>query len=240
MSAEFTGQKNKPYFSIAVPAYEMHGKGAEFLNFALTQLSAQSFKDYEVVVSDHSLDDSVENTCKKWSSSLKVKYIRNENGRGSSSANVNNAMKNCEGEWIKILFQDDFMRGEALQEVFNLIQRSDSPRWIVTASAHSNTGEDSYFPFFPSWNEKIHLGGNTVGSPSVLFLKNEDLIFFDEDLIWLMDVEYYRRMKDRYGEPIILDKILAINRTWGSRLSDTIHADRKRSEVQKMSEKYGN
>jgi hypothetical protein len=44
-------------------------------------------------------------------------------------------------------------------------------------------------------------------------IKNKDLMFFDESIDWLMDVEYYKRMFDKYGEPNILNEVTYINRT---------------------------
>ena len=41
--------------SIAVPTWESYGKGNEFLDDLFRTLEIQTFQDFEVVVSDHSL-----------------------------------------------------------------------------------------------------------------------------------------------------------------------------------------
>jgi hypothetical protein len=69
--------------------------------------------------------------------------------------------------------------------------------------------------------------------------ENEDLIFFDEGLNWLMDCEYYQRMKDKFGLPEVLNEITVVNRTWGERLTDTISQDLKDKEFIMLKEKYG-
>ena len=43
--------------SIAIPTYEVKGRGVEFLNDLFRTIEIQTFKDFEVVVSDHSKDD---------------------------------------------------------------------------------------------------------------------------------------------------------------------------------------
>ena len=72
----------KIFFSIAIPTYGYGGKGSEFLEFSFNKLKNQTFKNFEVVISDHSIDDTIKDICDKWSSDLDINYTRNEEGRG--------------------------------------------------------------------------------------------------------------------------------------------------------------
>jgi hypothetical protein len=227
------------FFSIAIPTYEMSGKGVEFLEYNFIKFSTQSFKDFEVVISDHSLNDTIYNLCKKWENKLDIKYIKNKEKRGSSSANINNALQNCSGKWIKILFQDDYLYDyDSLEDIYKFINEN-NPNWIATACEHSNDGINCYRPFYPKWNDKLILGNNSISSPSVITIKNnKDGIFFNEDLIWLMDVEFYQRKYNLYGEPSYLNEINVVNRTWGNRLSDTISEVIKNKEYSIIKNKY--
>ena len=99
----------KPFFSIAIPTYGYNGRGAEFLEHSLEIILNQTYKDYEIILSDHSTDDTIKNVFNRWKSELNIKYYSNDVGRGIISPNINNAMKYCNGEWIKVLFQDDFL-----------------------------------------------------------------------------------------------------------------------------------
>lgn len=229
----------KPFFSIAIPTYEMHGFGVEFLTHSFNICFKQTFIDFEIVVSDHSKNDEIKKICEEWSEKLNIRYIKNTENIGSSSSNINNAIKNSNGSWIKLLWQDDFLYStESLMDIYNEINESKNKNWLVTACDHSNDGVNFYRPFFPKWNNEIQYGNNTISSPSVLTIKNDDLIFFDDRLIWLMDVDYYKQMYDKWGLPIFLQKINVVNRTWGSQLSNTITNDRKKSEYFLMIEKY--
>jgi hypothetical protein len=71
-----------------------------------------------------------------------------------------------------------------------------------------------------------------------LTLKNNDLIFFDENLNWLMDCDFYQRMFLKYGEPSVLNEITVVNRTWGARLTDTIPQSLKDKEFKMLQLKY--
>jgi len=122
-----------------------------------------------------------------------------ENGRGMAS-NTNEAIKKCKGRFIKILFMDDYLAHKySLKEIVDRFQS----RWLVTGCEHDNHSPDHY----PRYNEDIHKGYNTIGSPSVLTILNKNPLLFDENMSWLLDCDYYKRMYDKYGEPTILNTV---------------------------------
>ena len=94
--------------SIAIPTYEMNGRGPGFIEQSLNYISRQTYTDLEVVISDHSLNDEIKNICENFKS-LDINYIKNETDRGSSSANLNNAIRNTKYDIIKFLMQDEFL-----------------------------------------------------------------------------------------------------------------------------------
>jgi len=80
---------------------------------------------------------------------------------------------------------------------------------------------------------------NTLANPSNLTVKNEDLMFFDEGLNWLVDCEYYYRMFLKYGKPTIIGPVTVVNRTHGTGLTDTTPQSLKDKELAMLIEKYG-
>jgi len=230
---------NKPFFSIAIPTYEMHGKGVEFLEISFEKIYQQTFKNFEVVISDHSKDDEIKKLCNKWCKKINVKYNRNENGLGKSSSNINNAIKLCNGKWIKILFQDDFLfNNESLETYRKFIIENKKTKWFVSGCQHTNDGVSFYRKFLPSWNDKIHLGVNSLSSPSVLCIKNNSSILFDEHLIWMMDIDFYKKFHIKYGSACYIQEVLVVNRTWGDSVTNTISKERKEQEQRIMIERY--
>ena len=229
--------------SICIPTYEMRGHGTEFLGMNLSKIASQTFKDYEVVVSDHSQDNEIYYLCTAWHlrDNFPIRYIRNEHNRGSSSANINNAMKFAMGEWIKIIFQDDFFyASDSLQKTVDALVDMDKG-WLATGAEHTPDGVIFNRPMSPNWNSSIHLGINSIGSPTVITLRNTpDKPLFDEKLIWLMDCDYYRSLHDKWGMPKLIPDITVVNRMWNERLSNTISPERKMDEYIKMRGKYGN
>lgn len=230
----------KPFFSIAIPAYGYNGKGAEFLIFNLDILKKQTFKNFEVVISDHSIDNTIKDILSLYNESeLNIRYIRNEKGRGFISPNLNIAIKGCSGKWIKILFQDDFLYDEeSLQVQADELESKPNIKWAMTDFCHSNTGYDFYRYYYPTWNDSIWTGNNTMGCPSGLTLRNEEVILFDETLNWLVDVDYYKKMFDKHGEPFIIKCLTYVNRTHGTGLSSTTPMEVKQKEHKIVNARY--
>lgn len=227
--------------SIAIPCYESRGMGIQLLMHQFKIFKNQTFKDFEVVLSDHSINSDIEKLCLKNPFSLNLVYNRNPNNRGNSSANTNNAIRKCSGDIIKILFQDDFLySNEALDQTIKAFD--DNTEWLVSACEHTNDGGKTFNrPFYPKYNDNIHLGDNTISSPSVLSIKNTtQKLYFDESLIWLMDVEYYKRCHKIFGEPTILNSITVVNRIWGSQLTNSITEEVKNKEVAYTRKLYNN
>ena len=228
-----------PFFSICIPTYEMKGLGASYLRATFENFASQSFTDFEVVVSDHSKDDSIKELCLEYVNSFKLKYIKNNLNRGSSSANINHAIKNATGLWIKVLFQDDYLLGtKALEIIHDEISRSEGA-WLVGACQHTNDGVNLFDSHFPSFHPDIHLGVNTIGAPSNIAFKNEGSIFFDNNLIWLMDCEFYKRLELKFGAPIVFSHICIVNRVGAHQVTHTlIHDDLVRNELRYVKNKY--
>ena len=64
--------------SVIIPTYEMGGVGNDFLKKSLYYLSNQTFKEFEVVISDHSVSKDIEEICKDCKN-LDIRYIKNPN-----------------------------------------------------------------------------------------------------------------------------------------------------------------
>ena len=122
--------------SVCIPTYEMAGKGVKFLEQSFLGLEMQTFKDFEIVISDHSKDDSIKSFCESMAkkSSMDINYIKNVELRGSSSANTNNSIKCAIGEVIKVLFQDDYICDiDCLKLIYERFKNPDV-NWVVNGS----------------------------------------------------------------------------------------------------------
>ena len=225
--------------SIAIPAWESHGRGVEFINDLLRTIEIQTFKDFEVCISDHSLNDEIMNEVKQFEDKFKIVYGKNFDNYGNGPANTNKAISMCSGDIIKVMFQDDFFYDdEALEKIYGELESSDK-FWLVNGSNHTNNdGNSFYWDLYPQWNADIINGRNTISSPSVLSAKREvfDQIEFDENLVMMMDCEFYFHTKKKFGDPIYYNDILVSNRVHSEQISSQYNEslnseDKLKSEV---------
>jgi len=211
--------------SICIPCYEMENLGATFLHFNLSKILFQSYENIEVIISDHSSNDSILNICKDFSErGLDILHIRNPNMIGNSSANLNEAIKSAKGDIIKVIFQDDFLyHDRSIEDIVDEYKKDSSVKWLVTSCCHTENGSTYYDYMDPEYTENILEGNNRISSPSVLsFINSEDKLLFDPDFVWLMDCDYYYRMYQKYGEPFYLKKTNIVNRHWKGQLTKTL------------------
>ena len=215
--------------SIAIPVYEMNGQGIHYLKHNLNKIIVQKINfDLEVIISDQSKNDIVKNYINDLGIDY-IKYIKANEKVNSLSSNTNNAIRYCSGDIIKVLYQDDYFLNEySLQKTIDTISNSNK-MWLISACEHSKDLLTLIRPFYPQWNDHMIFGNNTYSCPSVLSFKKEAKDnYFDENLDYLLDTEYYWRMKNKYGEPVYLQDITVVI---------SIHQNQSTNSVSMKSEK---
>jgi glycosyltransferase involved in cell wall biosynthesis len=226
--------------SIAMPTYESFGRGVEFLEKHFEMFQKQTYQDFEVVISDHSLDKDIEEFCSKYRNQININYERNPHNRGNFTDNTNRAIKRCKGDIVKVLFQDDFLRDEdSLKKINDSFEHDIG--WLVTSCEHTHNGVDFVRRHDPVYNDKIYTGNNTIGNPSVLAMANkEDMPLFDERFVWAVDVDLYKRLHDKYGPPKILNEVTVVIRLWNRQMTHLISPARKNEEIYYSTRKHEN
>jgi glycosyltransferase involved in cell wall biosynthesis len=229
----------KPFFTIGIPTYEMSGKGVIYLSELLETINKQTFKDFEVLVSDNSMDNEIKNFIDSKAFNFKLRYIENKIGKDNPSANINNIIKFSVGEYIKFIFQDDLLEGEkSLENLVNTINNNKDSKWFLSGASHLKQNE-RINPMIPYYNDKIHMGFNTISSPSVLTIKNDkEKIKFNEEHTWLLDCVYYKECFLTFGAPIIISSPLIINRISDTQLTNKLKEYIKYKEIIKSIHYY--
>ena len=107
-----------PKVSVILPTYNR----AEFLGFAIESVLNQTFKDFEIIVSD---DQSTDNTCQVVSSfnDSRISYIKNTRSKGPSGAR-NAAISVAVGEYIAFIDDDDEWLPDKLQGQVDILDSS--------------------------------------------------------------------------------------------------------------------
>lgn len=111
----------KTKFSIIIPAYN----AADIIRNTLDSIRSQSYKNYEVLVTNDGSTDDTEKTLEKYKreySQFPLYYVTQKNA-GVSSAR-NNSISRATGDYIAFLDQDDLWFSEKLNEVYKAIKEN--------------------------------------------------------------------------------------------------------------------
>ena len=115
--------------SIIIPTY----KRLEFLQRAVEDVFAQTYADWELIISD---DEEGEGVTWGWLKVLvakdsRVRIIKNEGERHGQSFNVNNALRQCTGEWIKPFYDDDRMHADCIEKMVSAVSEVGDPSVVL-------------------------------------------------------------------------------------------------------------
>lgn len=169
----------EPEISVVVPVHDMEN-GQYFLDRLLDSLEAQTFRNFELVVTK----------------------------QGKMAENTNAGIKEARGKIVKILFMDDYLLSpDALQHIHDNFRGGWLATGCMHDSSMSLHERFLSDPHYPRYSSEVPIGKNTIGSPSVVAFENNNALLFDENMSWLLDCELYGRLYDRYGEPTILNEL---------------------------------
>lgn len=160
----------------------------------------QTYKDYEVIITDDSTNDDIKNFCETLQLTDNIHYHKNPQSLGSPE-NWNESIRRASGEYIKILHHDDFFTYEnSLQILVDLLdQNSDTDFAFVSSRRFYNESKTFGETHKPSEqqidgikkNPASLLNGNYIGAPSAVIYRNKTNLLFDKNTIWFVDVDLY-------------------------------------------------
>lgn len=185
------GLEPAPFVSICIPAYKRPAN----IQRLLQSVSIQTYQNYEVVVSDDSPDDEVEQECRQFPQ-LNIVYQRNVPALGTPQ-NWNGCIGRARGTWIKLMHDDDWFRRESsLEKMVSLIVSEN----VFVFSGYVNVHDDGreavkYMPSSKS-NRILSqpmrlLARNVIGPPSVIMVHRSVAQVYDRRLKWRVDIDYY-------------------------------------------------
>lgn len=202
-----------PKVSICIPAYRQ----TEYLTRTLQSIAAQSFRDFEVVVTDDSEDDAVERLVDQFADRMEVRYVRNAERKGSP-ANWNEAISLARGEYVKILHHDDwFARATSLEEFVRLLDANPCADFGFSGSSLCGPNGAIKRHHVPTKAQLARLRKNAanlfphnmIGAPSATIFRRSAPELFDVQLKWVVDLDFYIQVLTRNGrfgfipEPLI-------------------------------------
>lgn len=200
-----------PLISICIPAY----KRIEFLKRLLDSVCIQTFKDFEVIITDDSPGYDVKQLCVGYQNKFPLFYFRNNQPLGTPE-NWNEAIRNAKGQWIKLMHDDDWFNNENSLQVFaDAIKNNAEASFVFSAYRNIFLDKDKQNDVFAGSfryrllreNPATLLSRNIIGPPSVVLHRNDGIFFYDKNLKWLVDIDFYIRYL-QFDKPVYLHRVL--------------------------------
>lgn len=149
------------------------------------------------MITDDSPDDSVREITSLFSN-LPIRYYKNATSLGTPG-NWNKAISYAQGRWIKLIHDDDWLSDQnGLQTYVEAAETHPEIEFFFSAYNNIDEGSGISNPvylteFRKSYLKNPHrlLANNVVGPPSVVLYKKDDTVTYDEQLKWLVDIDFY-------------------------------------------------
>ena len=112
--------KNNFKVSIGLPVYN----GEDFLKYAIDSLLAQTFRDFELIISDNASTDNTPKICQEYVlRDKRIRYIRQNNNMGALW-NFNFVLKQSNKEYFIWVSSDDKLHPEFLEKNVGILEKN--------------------------------------------------------------------------------------------------------------------
>lgn len=137
-----TNHMKKELISIGLPTYN----GEKYLEQAINSLRAQTYRYFELIISDDASTDATETICRKYAKRDKrISYTRQKRNLGFA-VNFNYVLKKAKGNYFIWAGQDDYWDKRFTETLFKLIKAY--PKAVLAMCNYQNVhGEKKYFAY---------------------------------------------------------------------------------------------
>ncbi len=237
---------NMKLVSVIVLAY----RSAETIEQTLDSIKNQTYGNIELIVTDDCSPDNTVEVADKWINKNKgtlfdIKLVTAEKNTGIPG-NINRALKQAKGDYIKIIAADDYMADEAVSEYVEFCEAN--PRKLPIAKVHLFSDEKADFGNIQKYCEvcyefagkdykeqkRLLLVQNRIVAPSGSFYPMEFIKKaggYDEHYIWFEDYPMnLKAVHEGYGFGLI-DRELVWYRISGNSVTASRQLRLKKTEA---------
>jgi len=216
----------EPLISICIPTYN----GSPYIEKCIESCITQTYRNIEIIVCDDCSTDSMLNVLNPYlKKDSRIKFFQNEKNLGLVG-NWNKCMNYASGQYIKWLFQDDWMDVNAIEEFIEIANKGYdfivSKRSFILNEMATNEDKIYYskqvkkLEDYFDHNEKGYYFSNSkikdvvISNIALNFIAEPSLIFFKKTLIkkvglydhlfhQICDLEYNMRLASEVGVYVI-------------------------------------
>jgi len=133
---ELSISNHVPLLSVGLPVYN----GEKYLAQAIEAILAQTFRDFELIISDNGSTDATATICQKFvKNDSRVRYSRNSENLGVA-ANYNRTVHLARGEFFRWATYDDLMAPELFEKCIEVLE--ENPKVILCYPRTINIDDD--------------------------------------------------------------------------------------------------
>lgn len=227
--------------SIVVPTFN----NAQFVAATLKSALAQTYRDCEIVVADHSSSDETQSVIESFASDPRIRVLSRTPMGGGAKANWNRVTEAATGEFVKLVCGDDTIDPNAVEEQ---VAAFDSHPGIVMVAcrrrlidargrvllAGRGLGGASGRKAGRDWiRASVRAGTNIFGEPACVLLKRQTLQQiggWDSEFPYLIDQSTYTKAL-LLGDAVGLDMTLASFRISGTQWSVRLARQQARQAI---------
>lgn len=207
--------KSNYKFSVIIPTYYRN----EYLRKSIDSVLAQTYKEFEIIIVDDSLDGHAQQFVEKVISNnkeYKIRYLNSKGLRQGAARNI--GIREAKGDIISFLDDDDLWLPQKLELEHNLFMKWGEEVVIYGGrTIHDLKGEviDTYIPkynpYFASHLIKLF---NFVAFPAFSFFKKiiENVGYLREDYMTHEDWEFLNRIALHYDFIPLKQVVARINK----------------------------
>lgn len=202
----------QPFISICIPAY----KRIVDLERLLISISKQTYKNFEVVITDDSPDDDVKNFLATYKADFQLLYFKNEHALGTPE-NWNEGFRKANGLWLKLMHDDDyFATNSSLSKFVNAIEAKPNQEVFYSAfmfeDVINNKNKIVKCNAYDQWLLKLSpyhlLKRNYFGNPSCVIVKRTVPFLYDNRFKYIVDFAYYMELLLNNVKCMYIDNVL--------------------------------
>lgn len=205
----------------------------DYIGESIESVLAQSFGDFELIITDNcSTDGTVEIIKKYVSKDSRVRFYVNDSNLGVTG-NLNKGILLGRGEYIKPICSDDLLTPRCLEIFADVMNKNPSVSLITSFTKafgkSDSVRDEKFFPGTGLMDGKIaqkslFFDGNWPGSPSSVMFRRRDLhigLFNHMWRYWLIDLDMWMRLLG-IGDAYVVPEILSFLRIH-DKSESTIH-----------------
>jgi len=188
----------QPLISICIPAY----KRTVDLGKLLDSIGQQTFRNFEVIITDDSPDDDVKIYLEGYRASFTLRYFKNPLALGTPE-NWNEGIRMATGSWMKLMHDDDyFSNNESLAGFVAAIAQHPQAQLFYSAFAFVDSERQTSEVMKCNWFDRFFINlspyhllrRNYFGNPSCTLVKKDVPFFYDKRFKYIVDFAYYIKL----------------------------------------------